>query len=175
LNKYLGAVGTSIALSLLITEVLGKRMEDVDVKSSGAVNPVPTSAKESLVGAMLARLPPEVPSWLQRRSTVTAACGNNCLFKVCCDVLIISGGVSSNITSFTRPQAETALDTCLGCGDAQLLRYQQFPFAEGVHVIVCKLALLVAVMRHCEINTIDTVMCTGSCAGVLESTSRFWN
>lgn len=175
LNKYLGTVGTSIALSVLITDVLGRRMEDIgDMKAPGAVNPVPTSAKEGLIRAMTARLPVEVPRWLRGRSVVTAACGNNCLFKVCCDVLSISGTASSDISSFTVDQAEVALDTCLDCTDEQLLCYQQFEFAEGVHVIVCKLALLIAVMRHCEIKTIDTVMCTGSCAGVLES-PKYWN
>ena len=123
---------------------------------------------------MIDKLPhEEVPTWLYGRKLVTAACGNNCLFQVCCDVLHISGIVPSPITEFTRSQAELALDTCLDCTDEALQKYQAFQYAEGVHVLVCKLVLLVAVMRHCDIQTINTVPCVGSCAGVLES-SRFW-
>ena len=175
LNRYLGAVGTSIALAVLITTVKGCSMEAMgDVKAPGVINPIPSTAKEALIQAMINKLPPEeVPSWLHGRKRVTAACGNNCLFQVCCDVLYISRAVGSPITEFTRAQAEQALDICLDCTDDVLQRYQAFQYAEGVHVLVCKLVLLVAVMRHCVIQTINTVPCVGSCAGVLES-KRFW-
>lgn len=175
LNRYLGAVGTSIALVVLIATVKGCSMEAIgDVKAPGAINPIPRSTKEAMIQSMIDKLPQEdVPAWLYGRKLVTAACGNNCLFQVCCDVLHISGAVGSPITEFNRAQAELALDTCLDCTDEALQQYQAFQYAEGVHVLVCKLVLLVAVMRHCDIQAINTVPCVGSCAGVLES-NRFW-
>lgn len=77
------------------------------------------------------------------------------------------------VTKFSLADAELALKLCVGKTDEQLLKYQMFENAEGPHVIIPKLALLVAVMRHCKIDSVQSVRCVGSCAGVLIS-EEFW-
>lgn len=145
----------------------------------------------------------EVPTWLKNRELVIAASGSNSLFKLCCRILMIeqkslsTGHITSVfandsvnasaaattastyhtaevINRFTLTDAEKVLQLCLNHTDEELLKYQQFAYAEGTHVIIPKLALLVAVMRHTGVQVIQSVDCVGSCAGLI-CDHRFWS
>ncbi len=168
--SYMAPLGTSVSLAALFRDVRLREMPE-DVKRAGAVNPVSKRDAESLVEVLASTLPRDVPAWLRERSHLTAAAGANSIFKLCCDVLSVEG--ADEVTEFSLADALAALDLCVDRSDDQLLKYQQFEYAEGTHVIVPKLALLVAVMRRCEIETVNIVSVHGSCPGLL-TLERFW-
>lgn len=170
LRAYLAPLGTSIALGTLIKDVQ-KRDMPLDVKLVGCINPVSAEDSQSCVEALMSKLPAGVPDWLFGKEVVSAAAGTNSLFKLCCDVLNAEG--AAGIQHFTLPQAEAALGFCVGKSDEELKKYQSFEYAEGTHVLVPKLALLVAVMRVCGIKRVELALVTGSCPAVL-TLDRFW-
>ena len=173
LRKYMGALGTSISAGILLKEIRGATLTNFM-----AINPVTQDEALKLVAAITARLS-EVPPWLDGRDVVSASAGINSLFKLCADIIACratdGGGDSAPpaAAEFTLPQAEAALTACAGQPDAGLLRYQSFPHAEGPHVVVPKLALLVAVMRRTRVRRVRCVECVGSCPGLLVS-DHYW-
>lgn len=154
------------------------------------INPVSAGDCALLVDALAARLGP-VPAWLAGKPTVFAACGANSIFRICCDVLSISSSSSSAssfsgdtdggggsrsappVDRFTYEEAVSALRLCTNQSDDELRRYVDFQYAEGPGVVVLKLALLVAVLRHTGVKEVRTVKVIGSCAGLL-CDGRFW-
>lgn len=168
LRTFMGSWGTSISTSALVKDVQGRNIRDVQT-----INPVPKEDAIRLVDVITAQLE-EVPTWLQNKDTVFAAAGANSLFKLCCDVLTIVGGDESSVyDSFSYAQAGEALNICVDKTNEELKQFVSFRYADGPNVIVPKLALLVAVMRHTGIKHVQTVPCIGSCAGVL-CDPRFW-
>ena len=169
----MGALGTSISAGILLNEVRGAPAPDFK-----AINPVSQDEALRLIEAITARLP-DPPPWLLRRDVVLAAAGVNSLFKLCSDVLAhhapdAAAAAAAAAGDFTLPQAERALALCVGRPDAELRRAcQAFPRAEGPHVVVPKLSLLVAVMRRARLGRVRGVACVGSCAGLLASDAHW--
>ncbi len=204
ISTYMGAIGTSVSLSILLQDVRGGVMQQNNDMINTTVNPVSRNECDQFIAVLRSKLSNELPAWLLNRKCVIAAAGSNSLFKLCCIILQIesrqsltavtnnSGNKTTNdivndsdntsadnqndskpVTYFTLSQAEEVLSLCLDRTDQELIKYQQFPYAEGTNVIIPKLALLIAVMRHTGIQSIHSVDCIGSCAGVL-CDDRFW-
>ena len=172
LLKYMGAFGSSTSVGILQGEV--RRQPVADILS---INPVSHDEAAALVAAIASKLP-AAPPWLLGRGAVLAAAGANSLFKLCADVLASQPAVPGAspppiAVGFTLPQAEAALALCVGRGDGELWQYQAFENAEGPHMVVPKLALLVAVMRCARLARVCPVACIGSCPGLLVS-SEYW-
>jgi hypothetical protein len=182
---YMGSLGSSVCSALLIREVQGRSLD-----TTPSPNPVSLEEAQQLVERLTALLQP-VPEWLKDKSEVIAVTGKNSIFKVCCNVLTdlskqdyakpLCPGLfrtdslpdSSAVTSFSSEDAELALSTCIGCSDEDLCKYVNFQYSDGPKIMVPKLCLLVAVMRHTGIQRINTVKCIGSCAAVI-CDERFW-
>jgi hypothetical protein len=175
LRKYMGALGTSISAGILLKDIRGATAPDF-----ATINPVSPEEAQRLVAAILARLP-EVPPWLHGRDTISASAGINSLFKLCADILAHNRAAAAApapagppaAAEFTLSEAESALAACVGVGDEGLRRYQSFAHAEGPHVAVPKLALLVAVLRRTAAARVRCVPCVGSCPGLLVSPA-YW-
>ena len=180
LRSYMGSWGTSISMAALVENVQGRNFRDI-----ATVNPVSVGDAGKLIELIVSKLE-EVPAWLQNKEVVFSAAGANSLFKLCCDVLTdvrrlnhldrtgteVTAEINS-FTSFGEFEAFEALSACVEHTDAELMKHVSFPYADGPHCIVPKLALLVAVMRHTGIQKVEIVPCIGSCAGLL-CDSRFW-
>ncbi len=170
LEAYMGALGSGISNTALIKEVLCK-----DLVTTTTANPVSAEEAEKLIQVLIGKIS-EVPSWLVRADYVTASAGSNSIFKVCCDVLSSLEEYRSNspVTEFTYEMACRALAECVGKTDKELFKYVAFEHADLPFLIVPKLSLLCAVMRHTGIKKVGTVKCVGSCAGLL-CDERFWD
>lgn len=171
----MGAFGTSISAGILVKDIRGAAAPDFMT-----INPVSPEEAQRLVETIMARLP-DAPPWLHGRDTVSASAGINSLFKLCADILAQSRADAgptpaagpASAAEFTLAEAEGALAACAGERDEGLLRYQAFRNAEGPHVVVPKLALLVAVMRRTAVARVRCVECVGSCPGLLVS-DNYW-
>lgn len=170
----MGALGSSVCASLLIKDVQGRPL-----LAGTSPNPVSAQEAECFIALLTTKLDP-VPDWLRNKETVAASAGANSIFRICCLVLSAmrsSGGAEAipvEVTCFTYEQACAALEVCIGCSDEQLQKYASYPNADGQHLIVPKLCLLVAVMKHTGIRAVETVRCIGSCKGLMGD-SRFWS
>lgn len=183
---YMGSLGSSVCSAMLIQEVQCKTLN-----TTPSPNPVSLYEAEQLVEKLTALLQ-QVPTWLKDKEDVIAVTGKNSIFKLCCNVLLdltvksdtslqTTPGLfrvdslpdSPVVTSFSRDDAELALRTCIGCSDEDLSKYVNFQYSDGPKIVVPKLCLLVAVMRHTGIQRVNTVNCIGSCVGVLHE-EQFW-
>ena len=183
MNTYMGSIGTSVALKIFLEEVRGATMSR-PTDSSQLINPINQQECDLYITKIISKLSNNIPIWLQNRELVIAASGSNSLFKLCCIILNIEKSKtdrdtkdtieSIEIDHFSLQDAEYVLNLCLNKTDEELLKYQQFPYAEGTHVIIPKLALLIAVLRHAGIKYIHSVGCIGCCAGVI-CEDRFWS
>lgn len=187
-RTYMGNLGSSVCCALLIREVQARSYENT-------VSPNPVSMEEAsrLIELLQGHIGP-VPAWLKDKDCVVAVTGQNSMFKVCCNVLIDSLGQGGDdsycsrptgvfrqdtlpgghaISGFSADEAEGALRTCIGCTDDELCKYVNFKFSDGPKLVVPKLCLLVAVLRHTGIQRVETVMCIGSCTGLI-CEEQFW-
>ena len=185
-HTYMGSLGSSVCTAMLMREVQQRSYSKDDTP-----NPVSFEEASQLVDRLMTQLS-HVPSWLAGKKEVVAVTGKNSIFKLCCNVLVElskqdkhdgtwrlglfrtdSLPDSPTITSFTCADAELALRTCTGCSDNELCQYVNFQYSDGPKVVVPKLCLLVAVMRHTGIQRVSTVKCIGSCVGVI-CNELFW-
>lgn len=155
----MGPLGSSISTALLLKDIQHKPLV-----FGATPNPVSDEDSTALLALIKTKLDP-VPSWLQGKERMASCAGNNSMFKLCCRIL--SHTSKSEYSSFTLQQAEQALGACLNRTDAQLHVHDDYPNSDGAHLIVPKLCLLVAVMQHAQIHSVETVQCVGSCAGLL--------
>ena len=173
-HSFMGPLGSSVSNSLMIQEVQQKPL-----LADSTPNPVSLQEAESLTELLMSKMD-SVPEWLVDKEQVASAAGNNSIFRLCC--LILSDIYSSRTgdeagavtSSFSLNQAKEALHVCLGRTDDELKKYASYLNSDRPHLIVPKLCLLVAVMRHTGIKSVYTVKCVGSCAGLLK-TQRFWD
>ena len=169
----MGALGSSVVNSLLITEIQHKPL-----LIGSTSNPVSLDESNCFITLLKSKLEP-VPEWLRHKEIVASSAGNNSIFRLCCLILTDlatkkSGGENNPLfTSFSGEQAVEALHSCLDCSDEALQKYTAYDNSDGPHLIVPKLCLLVAVMTHTDIGFVETVHCIGSCAGLL-CDNRFW-
>lgn len=166
----MGPLGSSISTALLVKDVQGKPLVP-------GATPSPVSAQdiEAHVALIKTKLD-AVPAWLMGKERLASCAGANSMFTLCCSVLstLDAPCVGPMVySSFSRQQAEAALRSCLDRTDAQLMEHASYPNCDGPHLVVPKLSLLVAVMQHADIRTVETVKCVGSCAGVM-CDPQFW-
>lgn len=180
IRSYMGALGSSIS-----TRTLVENVRHQSVGEAFSINPVTTAESHGLIESLIEKLT-DVPDWLIEGVSVKACAGANSIFKLCSDVLLIhardsdtgkadtdtEAGVGT-IASFTIGDARRALELCIDKSDDELLKYVSFPHADGPHLIVPKLCLLVAVMTHAKLGSVSNVLCAGSCPGIL-TMDRFW-
>lgn len=162
----MGALGSSVSTSILVKDIQYKPL-----LVGSTPNPVSEDELERFISHLMTILPP-VPVWLANTERLAASAGSNSMFRLCCTILAEITG-KANVTSFDRNEAIMALTSCLMKTDEELFKYSSFPNSDGPHLIVPKLSLLVAVLRHVGIGRVDAVSCVGSCAGLL-SDQRFW-
>ena len=167
----MGALGSSVSTALLLRDVQNKAL-------TANATPNPVSVQDSVAHLKLIKstLGP-VPDWLQGMEGTASCAGTNAMFTLCCTVLSILAADNekedTTFVSFDAAQAEHALRACLDQTDEQLQRFAAHPNSDGPHLVVPKLALLVAVMQHADIKRVEIVKCVGSCPGLL-CDSRHW-
>lgn len=171
-KAYMGSLGTGITTGLLIKEIRGR-----ELVLGVSPNPVTADEVTQFSALLTSKLPAVVPDWLKDQPVVACSFGSNSIFKVCCSVLSMNRpdeeSLRPPLTSFTLADAERAVSLCIDKQDSELERYTAFPNSDGPFVIIPKLVLLVAVMRHTGIKKVISVPCVGSCGGLL-SDNRFW-
>lgn len=166
----MGALGSSVSTALLVKDVQGK-----ELTLGSTPNPVSPEDSRAHLERIKGLLGP-VPAWLRGIERTASCAGTNSMFTLCCIVLTSLAAADGNPQTFTffdLAQAERALQACLEKSDADLLLYADYPNSDGPHLVVPKLTLLVAVMQHASIRSVETVKCVGSCAGLL-CDSRHW-
>lgn len=170
IESYMGALGSSVSTALLVKDVQGQILVP-----GSTPNPVSEEDSRAHLECIKSSLGP-VPAWLRGMERTASCAGTNSMFTLCCIVLSSLGAVEGSpqtFSSFDLAQAERALQACLNKSDTDLLLYADYPNSDGPHLLVPKLALLVAVMQHADIRSVQTVKCVGSCAGLL-CDSRHW-
>lgn len=160
LRSYLGALGTGVCAAMLVEEVQGGSFSECS-----SPNPVAKAHAEALVAAMRERLA-EPADWL-RGKRLTAIGGPNSMFCVTSEAL--------GTSTYALGDVRRALSSVLDLADADMAPkpYCQGELREPAAYIVPKIALLVAVMEHCEIAEVHFCASIGSCAGLLISEERY--
>lgn len=170
IESYMGALGSSVSTVLLV-----KNVQNKDLILGATPNPVSQEESRAHLAIIKSMLGP-VPAWLQDIERTASCAGTNSMFTLCCSILSSLAAAEGNphtVSCFDLGQAEKALRACLDKTDDDLLIYASYPNSDGPHLLVPKLSLLIAVMRHTGIRTVETVQCVGSCAGLLCDT-RHW-
>ena len=145
------------------------------------MNPVSRTEAAALVAALTQELPPP-PAWL-RGSRVVAIGAFNSIFALTLRAsrLLVEGGAAAAGTvtvpgeegqsgngTITLNAAKAALAAACEQSDAQLAGVAGHGAdAEGAHLVVPKLCLLVAVAEHLELDSIRYCRSTGGCAGLM--------
>ncbi|CAK9034100.1 FK506-binding protein 2 (Peptidyl-prolyl cis-trans isomerase) (PPIase) (Rotamase) [Durusdinium trenchii] len=160
LPGYLGGLGTGVVTSICVEEVQKRTMAP-----KVTPNPVDSKAADELVVALKTRLD-VVPSWL-KQSVVTAIGGPNSMFCVAFEAL----GKRQYRPSEIREVLKSVVDQT----DEELSSraFCQGELREPPGYIVPKIALLLAVMEHCEISEVHFCSTIGSCPGLLISDEYF--
>ena len=161
LQAYLGCLGSGVVGAMMLAQVAAAR---------STINPVSHGEAETLIGALIAQLPP-CPPWLRDAHEVLALYGLNCAFRLVGDVLTHSSEpVVGVIPAFDLPDVEQALLGALDKSDAELAFLSR---GDPAGLVVPKLCLLAAIMRHTGLRRVQPVRATGSCAGLL-AMAQFW-
>jgi len=160
MRSYVGTWGTGTVLATLVEAVQARCFA-----SCQTPNPVTADEAARLVRQLCDSLG-EPPTWLQG-SSVTAIGGPNSMFCVASQAL--------GQTAYTREEVQRALDEAVGCTDDDLASrpYCQGELLEPPGFIVPKLCLLLAVIGHCSIASVQFCPATGSCPGLVVSNDRF--
>ena len=181
LRTFVGKLGTGPSYERL----MAKLRKFACLPSGGfaeSVNPVLRGEAEALVTALRAELP-EGPAWL-RGGHVVGIGAWNCIFATTARairVLVTSGDAAARVaatvpgeegesadSTFTVGEARTALAAVTGRTDAELMDVAGHGTdAEGPHLVVPKVALLVAVATHLGIERVTYRRSTGGCAGLM--------
>ena len=169
IQSYMGALGTSVTTAILVREV-----QKQELTKETPVNPVSKEHCSHFLEVLTSKLIQEVPDWLRETHTVHAASGPNSMFNLCCDILTRLRSADRPLQSFTTEDVSQALEACLNRSNEVLKMFVDFPYSDGPRLIVPKLCLLLAVMRHTGVQAVHTVRCVGSCAGVMKD-FRLWN
>lgn len=181
LEFYVGAFGSGVVTRLLIESIRKQKLAEVQ-----SPNPVSIADCDALVSHLLTILPTPVPFWLHNKNVVAIG-GPNSIFQLAKDMLTILSASSEAVAGkilakntnqiiihfFTADQVQQLIQYCGDKSDEELLPFLDFPFADPVSLVVPKLCLLYAVMKHLDINRTYPVVSIGSCAGLLIS-NKYW-
>jgi len=161
IRSYVGSLGTGTVFATLVEAVQGRSLATCQTP-----NPVTAEEAVQLVQQLRDSLA-EPPTWLQG-SSVTAIGGRNSMFCVASEAL---GGQ----TAYTEEDVRRALDEAAGLSDEDLASrpYCQGELREPPAFVVPKLCLLLAVVEHCGIASVQFCPAIGSCPGLLVSSGRF--
>ena len=163
LRTYVGKLGTGPSYQRLVVNVLRR---PYGARADG-VNPVSAADAEALVACLVAELPPP-PAWLDG-GHVVAIGAFNCIFAVTLRALRLLGPWSAGIHAAVPDAKDASTDGTLTIGDARdALRAVcdrtdaqlgdvagRGPDAEPAHLVVPKVALLVAVATHLNLGRIS--------------------
>jgi hypothetical protein len=148
----------------------------IDIKDLKTVNPVSHEECDILINNIIEKLD-IVPVWLKDKDIVFCCNGMNSMFNMCSLVLSYKNrqdfSNSTKINEFLFEDVNQALELCINQTDDVLKKYINFYNSEGPHVLVTKLCLLTAVMKHTGIKKVQSIECIGSCSGVLYD-DKFW-
>ncbi|CAJ1404150.1 unnamed protein product [Effrenium voratum] len=138
----------------MLVEVQG---HSLSTKSSP--NPVTSQEADELLVQLKEKLS-ETPSWLQG-GEVTAIGGPNSMFCVASEAL--------ERRSYQAHDIRAVLGELLGLTDEELMTraFCQGELREPPGFIIPKLALLLAVMEHCQLKEVQFCAAIGSCPGLL--------
>jgi len=166
LELFMGPLGVSVVTSACVEKVQKRAFA-----TTPTPNPVSAEEVAALVAWVLSELPPP-PPWLLGSEKVVAIGGANSIFCLATEIVAeVTGSTSSSITS---AQARQALDAVIGRTEADLCAaYCSKDLADPASFVVPKMALLHAVMEHCELPRISFQPATGSCAGMLVASELY--
>lgn len=167
LECYMGEVGALGSFKLLNSEVRRTPLAD-----ASSTNPVGLVEAEELVQCIRSRLDCTIPSWLQG-ADVIAIGGPNSIFQIAARILQYIEPSTPSTTVLTERSVSMLLAWCANRSDEELLFLAENEHADPPYLVVPKLCLLLAVMRHASISSAAPALCIGSCAGLLSS-ADFW-
>lgn len=186
LRTYVGKLGTGPSFERLVVGVRGQPY-DPSPAATARLNPVQPAEAAALVKALQAKLPPPA-AWLAGAHVVAIGAFNS-IFAVTIRAsrLLVQGkfnkerrpsprrvvttpgeeGASGNGT-LTLHDARATLVAACNLDDAALHDVAGHgPDAEGPHLVVPKIALLVAVYEHLALSKVTYCRSTGGCAGLM--------
>ena len=180
LRTFVGKLGTGPAYERLVVAVRG-RAYDASASAAARCNPVSEAEADGLVRALQRELPPP-PAWLAGTEVVAIGAFNS-IFAVTLRAkrLLVDGGAAAAAVAttpgtegargngtLTLADARAALTAACGRSDAQLQAIAGHGAdAEGPHLVVPKIALLVAVAEHARVARVRYRRSTGGCAGLM--------